>query len=135
MFRDTVLAGCPSILDSPLSLYLQLADVLAGQIADGTYRAGDRIPSVRKLRDQFGVSLTTVLEACRVLEDRGLVVAKAQSGHYVPAPGRPGSGSEPEESRPSGRARRVDASLAMRLNLGIGNPRSRRWGRPSRAPS
>ena len=69
--------------DSPERLYVQLADVLAGQIQAGTYRSGDRIPSVRKLRDQYGVSLTTVLEACRVLEDRGLVEAKAQSGHYV----------------------------------------------------
>ena len=103
------------------SLYLQLADALAGQIEAGTYRAGDRIPSVRKLREQFGVSLSTVLEACRVLEDRGLVQARAQSGHYV-RPRRPNLRSEPDASEPPGEARRVDASLAVKLNLGIGNP-------------
>ena len=70
MFRYTV-SEVPLDHDAPRSLYLQLADTLAGRIGDGTYGPGDRIPSVRKLRDQFGVSLTTVLEACRVLEDRG----------------------------------------------------------------
>jgi DNA-binding transcriptional MocR family regulator len=107
--------------DSPRSLYHQLADTLADQIDAGTYGPGDRIPSVRKLRDQFAVSLTTVLEACRVLEDRGLIQARAQSGHYVRHP-RQVLRDEPDESRPSAGARRVDASLAMRLNLGIGNP-------------
>jgi DNA-binding transcriptional MocR family regulator len=107
--------------ESPRSLYLQLADRLARRIEDGTYGSGDRIPSVRKLRDQFGVSLTTVLEACRVLEDRGLVQARAQSGHYV-RPRRPNLRSEPDASEPPGEARRVDASLAVKLNLGIGNP-------------
>jgi len=123
----------PLDLDSPRSLYLQLADALADQIEAGTYRAGDRIPSVRKLRDQFGVSLTTVLEACRVLEDRGLVQARAQSGHYVrprPAPLR----SEPEESRPTGGAQRVDASLAVKLNLGIGNPQEPTLGAAVQGP-
>ncbi len=94
------------------SLYLQLADVLAGRIADGTYRAGDRIPSVRKLREQFGVSLTTVLGACRVLEDRGLVRARAQSGHYVRTP----------EPRITARARGVAA-------LGPAHPGRRLPGR------
>src|SRR5580704_4887966 len=96
------------------NLYLQLADVVAGQIEAGTYGPGDRIPSVRKLRDQYRVSLTTVLEACRVLEDRGLVTARAQSGHYVRAvPTR--ARAEPEASRPPGGAGRVDASLAVKL--------------------
>ncbi len=115
------------------SLYLQLADALAGQIEAGTYRAGDRIPSVRKLREQFGVSLSTVLEACRVLEDRGLVQARAQSGHYVRAP-RPRPRSEPEESASSSEAKHVDASLALRLNLGIGNPQEPTLGAAVQGP-
>jgi DNA-binding transcriptional MocR family regulator len=114
-------------------LYLQLADVLAGQIEAGTYRPGDRIPSVRKLRDQFGVSLTTVLEACRVLEDRGLVQVRAQSGHYV-RPGTRNLRSEPEESTSSSEAEHVDASLALRLNLGIGSPQEPTLGAAVQGP-
>ena len=118
---------------SPLSLYVQLADALTGQIEAGTYRSGDRIPSVRKLRVQYGVSLTTVLEACRVLEDRGLVEAKAQSGHYVRRR-QPSLRPEPDESKPPDEARRVDASLAVKLNLGIGNPQEPTLGAAVQGP-
>ena len=88
---------------------------------------------MRELRDRFGVSLSTVLEACRVLEDRGLVEARAQSGHYV----RPVSStprSEPGASSPAGGARRVDASLAVRLNLGIGAPQEPTLGAAVQGP-
>jgi DNA-binding transcriptional MocR family regulator len=114
-------------------LYVQLADVLAEQISTGTYGPGDRIPSVRKLRDQFGVSLTTVLEACRVLEDRGLVQARAQSGHYVRAERRP-LRPEPDESTPTSGSTRVDASLAVKLNLGIGSPQEPTLGAAVQGP-
>src|SRR5205085_5452978 len=63
-------------------LYAQLAAHIAAQIGQGVYRPGERIPSVRRLRDQHAVSMTTVLEACRVLEDRGLVRSRPQSGYY-----------------------------------------------------
>lgn len=102
-------------------LYERLADTIASQIRSGLFRPGDRLPSVRKLRDQHGVSLTTVLEAFRVLEGRGLVRARPQSGHYV-APLAVPPRTEPEPSRTAADARRVDASLAVKLNLGIGNP-------------
>ena len=103
------------------TLYGRLADNLAAQIEAGAFRPGDRIPSIRRLRDQFGVSVSTVLEALRLLEDRGLVRSQPQSGHYVQAPAPP-SRREPDPSAPSPEARRIDASLAVRLNLGIGNP-------------
>ncbi|HTT86264.1 MAG TPA: PLP-dependent aminotransferase family protein [Acidimicrobiales bacterium] len=119
---------------APRSLYLQLADAVAAQIEVGTYRPGDRIPSIRKLREQFGVSLTTAVEACRVLEDRGLVRARAQSGHYVrDGDGRPRR-PEPEPSTPAGGATGVDASLALRLNLGIGNPQHPTLGAAVQGP-
>jgi DNA-binding transcriptional MocR family regulator len=104
---------------APEPLYVQLADLVEAQIVAGTYRPGDRIPSVRRLRDQHGVSLTTVLEACRVLEDRGRIRSRPQSGYYVQ---RRDARRDPETSAPSARARRVDASLAVEINLGIGSP-------------
>lgn len=113
--------------------YRELADRIQHQIETGAYAPGERIPSVRKLRELHGVSVTTVLEACRVLEDRGLVRARPQSGHYVLAPAterRP----EPDPSKPSARARRVDASLAVQLNLGIGNPQEPTLGAAVQGP-
>ena len=118
---------------SDRNLYERVADAIEAQINAGTYRPGDRIPSVRKLRDQHGVSVSTVLEACRVLEDRGLVRARPQSGHYVQPPAGDVR-SEPDASRPSARARRVDAALAMKLNIGIGNPQEPTLGAAVQGP-
>ena len=120
--------------DAPTTtLYARVADAVADRIHDGTYRPGERIPSVRQLRDHHGVSLSTVLEACRLLEDRGLVRARPRSGHYV-LPPEAERRAEPEPSSPSPRARRVDASLAVRLNLGIGNPQEPTLGAAVQGP-
>lgn len=65
------------------SLYEQVADRVQTLIAEGTLQPGDRLPSVRKLHEQLSVSISTVLEAYRLLEDRGLIQARPQSGYYV----------------------------------------------------
>ena len=94
---------------------------MAGQIAEGLYPPGARVPSVRRLREQHGVSLTTAVEALRLLESRGLVRSRPRSGYFVERVSRD-ERLEPGAPAPSLRARRVDAALSMRLNLGIGNP-------------
>lgn len=119
--------------DTGAPLYAQLADLLGEQIATGVYRPGDRIPSVRRLREQHGVSVTTAVEACRVLEARGLVRSRPRSGCFVTAPPRAGA-ADPRGSAPSMHRRRVDASLSMRLNLGIGNPQRPTLGAAVQGP-
>ena len=114
--------------DSPR--YEQLADHLASQIGAGVYPPGTRIPSVRRLRDQHAVSVSTVVEACRVLEDRGLVRARPRSGYWVQATARP----EPDPPAPSSRVRRVDRTLAMDIHLGIGSPQHPTLGAAVQAP-
>jgi DNA-binding transcriptional MocR family regulator len=64
-------------------LYQRLADELAGLIERRALRAGDRLPSVRGYSRQKRVSLATVLRTYQVLEDRGYVEVRPQSGHYV----------------------------------------------------
>src|SRR5262249_49137772 len=64
-------------------LYQQLADELATQIDAGRLRPGERLPSVRRTSRQRGVSVSTVVQAYQLLEGRGLVEARPQSGHYV----------------------------------------------------
>ncbi len=49
----------------------------------GALRPGDRLPSVRGYSRQKRVSLATVLRTYQVLEDRGYVEVRPQSGHYV----------------------------------------------------
>lgn len=66
-----------------IPLYEQLADEITRQIESGAFRAGDRIPSVRRSSQQHRVSVTTVLQAYQILEDRGLIHVRPQSGYYV----------------------------------------------------
>ena len=112
-------------------LYQQLAGYLGEQITLGVFAPGERIPSVRRLRDQHGVSVTTVVEACRVLEDQGLVRARPKSGYFVQ---RRRPKREPDVPPSSSRARRVDRSLAMDINLGIGNPQHPTLGAAVQGP-
>jgi DNA-binding transcriptional MocR family regulator len=66
--------------------YQQVADRIADMIAAGTFAPGSRVPSLRRLSSQMSVSLTTAMEAYRVLENRGLIEARPQSGFYVRGP-------------------------------------------------
>src|SRR5215471_1016088 len=71
---------------SKLPLYLQVAHQIEGQIRKGALRVGDRVPSIRGLRRQQGVSVSTVLQAYFWLENQGWIEPRPQSGFYVRAP-------------------------------------------------
>lgn len=71
-------AGAPA-------LYERVAREMEGLMEAGTLRPGDRMPSLRALARERGVSLSTALEAYRVLEDRGRLEVRDRSGHYVRA--------------------------------------------------
>ena len=81
------------------TLYLELADQLYEQIKKGVYRSGDRLPSVREQSHRLGVSVSTILQAYGVLQDRRLIEAQPQSGYYISRPvqlPRPPATSAPE---------------------------------------
>lgn len=63
--------------------YEQLADELAAAIQARVVFPGERLPSIRRLAQQKHVSISTVLQALRLLEDRGLVEARPQAGYFV----------------------------------------------------
>src|SRR5215472_10634772 len=67
----------------PSPLYMRTAQALERQIHDGTLHAGERVPSIRGLSRQQGVSISTVLQAYMWLESRGMIEARPQSGFYV----------------------------------------------------
>ena len=64
-------------------LYDRVVDEISRLVDRGTLRPGDRIPSVRKLSSTNGVSISTVLQAYLVLENKGVIEARPQSGYYV----------------------------------------------------
>ncbi|MCW0218386.1 MAG: GntR family transcriptional regulator, partial [Prosthecobacter sp.] len=64
-------------------LYQKVADQIACLIQEGVLRPGERVSSLRKVSEQYGVSLTTAIQAFILLEDRGLVEARPKSGFFV----------------------------------------------------
>ncbi|MBL8258690.1 MAG: PLP-dependent aminotransferase family protein [Candidatus Competibacteraceae bacterium] len=72
-----------------IMLYERLADELAALIAKGPLRPGDRLPSIRRLAEQKRLSISTVVQALRQLEDRGWVEARPKAGYFVGSPSIP----------------------------------------------
>src|SRR3979490_1411629 len=64
-------------------LYEHIADELGQAIDRGALRAGDRLPSVRRLAQERSVSVATVLEAYLRLENAGLIEVRRKPGHFV----------------------------------------------------
>jgi DNA-binding transcriptional MocR family regulator len=69
--------------DKKINLYEKVADAVVRLIDQGTFRPGDRVPSIRGISRRMQVSISTALEAYRLLEDRQLIEARPQSGYYV----------------------------------------------------
>lgn len=64
-------------------LYLELAHEIQELVEQGTLRPGHRLPSVRRMALQRDVSISTVIQAYTVLENRSVLEARPQSGFYV----------------------------------------------------
>ena len=71
--------------DASLKLYDRVATRICELIERGTLRPGGRVPSIRKFSVQQQVSIATVTQAYRLLEARGLIEARPQSGYFVRA--------------------------------------------------
>ncbi len=66
-----------------VKLYEQLAKDIDDLVRRGVFRAGDRIPSVRQTSQHRQVSITTVIRAYLLLESRGVIESRPQSGYFV----------------------------------------------------
>jgi len=65
------------------SLYHRIALTFEEQIRSGTLKKGQKMPSLRLVHKEHGVSLNTVLQAYYELEAKGLIVSRPKSGYYV----------------------------------------------------
>ena len=92
--------------------YEQLAELIVSMIDNGTLAPGARLPSVRVVSEQQRISIFTALQAYRLLADRGILVARPQSGYYV-AGARRRALALPSTSRPRARASTVSISGAV----------------------
>lgn len=64
-------------------LYSQVADRLEVMMTNGVWKTGDKLPSVRALSEEQGISLSTAFKAYSALESRGMIEARPKSGYYV----------------------------------------------------
>ncbi|WP_148721341.1 GntR family transcriptional regulator, partial [Klebsiella michiganensis] len=55
-----------------MTRYQHLASLLAERIEQGLYRPGEKLPSVRSLSQEHGVSISTVQQAYQTLEQQQL---------------------------------------------------------------
>jgi DNA-binding transcriptional MocR family regulator len=91
--------------------YEELAGFIAGLVRCGTLAPGARVPSLREISRQRRTSVTTALQAYRLLEDQGILEARPQSGYYVAQATRPIAA--PARSRPAARPREVSVPEVM----------------------
>ncbi|PWC15301.1 GntR family transcriptional regulator [Brenneria roseae subsp. roseae] len=66
-----------------MTRYQHLAALLEQRIEQGLYRSGERLPSVRALSSEHGVSISTVQQAYHLLETRRLIMPQPRSGYFV----------------------------------------------------
>jgi DNA-binding transcriptional MocR family regulator len=66
-----------------LKLYETLAGEIEALIASGVLLDGEKIPSVRQASQHHNLSITTVLHAYLLLESKGIIESRPQSGYFV----------------------------------------------------
>ncbi|MEH6304906.1 PLP-dependent aminotransferase family protein [Olivibacter sp. CPCC 100613] len=88
--------------------YLLIANALEQQIRNDVLKIGDKLPSIRTVKREYGVSMNTVTRAFFELERKGFIASRPQSGFYVaghaksrlavPRISNPTSPSHPEQA-------------------------------------
>ncbi len=64
-------------------LYSEITNNIANKIKLGVLKAGEKLPSVRKLSSQHGISINTAKRVFLELEGQSLIQPKPQSGYFV----------------------------------------------------
>src|SRR5260221_12226765 len=115
MLTSDLASHTAALLDCEDTLYKRVALRISELVEHGTLRPGDQVPSIRRCSQQQNVSIATVTQAYRLLEDRGVIESRPQSGYYVRAQ-RWAMAPEPGVSKPVPRAVEVRVSdLVMQV--------------------
>jgi GntR family transcriptional regulator len=76
------------VLDDGTPIFSQIAELLAGDIAEGTLAAGDRVPSTNELAAFYRINPATAAKGINVLTEDGLVEKRRGVGMFVAANAR-----------------------------------------------
>ena len=69
--------------NQPKGIYQQIAEQVKSRIADGEWKAGERIPSVREMAVNLGVNPNTVTRSYQSLLDSGVIDNRRGIGYFV----------------------------------------------------
>lgn len=64
-------------------LYQEIARNIAWQIKKGVWKVGEKLPSLRTISNENGVSLNTAIQAYYELEKDGYIISRPKSGYIV----------------------------------------------------
>jgi GntR family transcriptional regulator len=73
-------------IKAPVSRWKQVAEYLKERILDGTFPAGQPLPSEQQLAEEFGLSRPTIRNAINELKTAGLVEVQRPRGTFVKSP-------------------------------------------------
>ena len=65
------------------AIYLQIGDYVCENILSGTWKAGDRIPSVREMAVSLEVNPNTVMRSYSYLQESGIIANQRGLGYFV----------------------------------------------------
>ena len=68
------------------AIYLQLLDMIQGQIQDKSLKPGDMLPSEKEFCQHYHISRTTVRLTFRELEQQGLIIRRRGLGTFISEP-------------------------------------------------
>ncbi|RJO78464.1 GntR family transcriptional regulator [Nocardia panacis] len=96
--------------------YRAIAEEIRHRITTGELQPGDRVPSVRRITQRWGVAIATATRVIATLRDEGLVETKVGSGTVVSTPGDR-EASEIPAAPPAPRAARTPHDAMNRRHI------------------
>ena len=108
-------SSAPTLVSRRRGLAHGLVEQLAGEIRDGRWRPGDKLPTESEFMQAYGVSRTVVREALSKLQAGGVVETRHGIGTFVLAPqATPGFRIDPAEL-----ATAVDVLAVLELRISL----------------
>ncbi|SAL03344.1 aminotransferase-like domain-containing protein [Caballeronia ptereochthonis] len=99
-----------------MKLYEKLADEIEEAVRRGVFAPGEKIASVRQASQRYDLSIKTVLHAYAILESRGILETRPQSGYFVRAKPQAGA-TRSQPKRVIATASEVDVSRLVLSTL------------------
>jgi GntR family transcriptional regulator len=100
---------------SGVPIYLQLMEQIKHAVETGAIRAGEQLPTIRKIAEELTMNPNTVARAYRELEREGIVEVRHGLGVFVAGP--QSSAAKTAEIRKAGEVLRSAMEKGMALDL------------------